>query len=113
MYVILSISTQSTNVERSFIISYFEDSWVLPKPFILVEENGYVGMCMHLSMANIAYQSIQLASTDIDFISSSWEEFGQFSFPIWASKSNLTLDSLDMVLPSEKEILESMVKHAS
>jgi hypothetical protein len=41
VYVISLVSIDSTTIECSSKMSYFEYSWVVPNPSILVEENIY------------------------------------------------------------------------
>ena len=79
------------------------DPWVLPTPHELE---------VPLSAVEVAYQAITQATVDpfLDplIVSNDLEEV---YFPAWAENSLHSIDSLDMVLPSDEAILEAMSGH--
>jgi hypothetical protein len=95
-------------VECFFITSYFEDPWVLPNPSILVEENEHAVMSMPFSIQEDFLLGHSNDLNDNDHASSRIEEYNQNTSPMRTFESCLALDSLDMVFPSNKSILEAM-----
>jgi hypothetical protein len=52
----------------SFKTSYFHDPWTLPSPSASMEGIGHLGMAMPLSVAEVAYNIVQQASTNPDLL---------------------------------------------
>lgn len=65
-------------------------------------------MTYPISTIEIAYQSI-VDSTDSNPILVSTEDVDDDVAPVWKIDSTLVMDFLDIVLPYEEEILESMI----
>jgi hypothetical protein len=63
-----------------------------------------------LSVAEVAYQAIQQATTDPDQTPTITEEDDLFPEPIWAQNSSNSQDCLDIILPSYEAIIEAMVR---
>jgi hypothetical protein len=64
------------------------------------------GMAMPLSMAEVAYSIVQQASIDPDLTPA--QELDPVLDPIWDQGSLTDTDSLDLVFPSDEEIIEAM-----
>jgi hypothetical protein len=90
----------------SFRTTYFTDPWILPSPSSMMEGAGHPGMSMPLFVAKVAYSLVQQDSADIDPTPA--QELDPTLEPIWAQGSLADTDSLDLVLPSNKEIIEAM-----
>jgi hypothetical protein len=90
----------------SFRTTYFNDPWILPPPSAMMEGIGYRGMSMPLSVAEVEYSLVQQASTDPDPTPA--QELDLILEPIWAQGSLIDTDSLDLVFPSDEEIMEAM-----
>jgi hypothetical protein len=63
-----------------------------------------------LSVAEIAYRAIQQATTDTDQTPTVTEEEDIFPNPIWAQNYSISQDCLSIILPSDEEIIEVMVR---
>jgi hypothetical protein len=72
----------------------------------MMDETGHSGMSMPLSAAEVAYSLVQQASTNPDLTPA--QELDPLPEPIWAQGSLATTDSLDLVLPSDEEVIEAM-----
>jgi hypothetical protein len=90
----------------SFRTTYFEDPWILPSPSAMMDETRHSGMSMPLSAAEVSYSLVQQASTNPDLTPA--QELDPLLEPIWVQGSLATIDSLDLVLPSDKEVIEAM-----
>jgi hypothetical protein len=90
----------------SFCTTYFQDLWILPSPSTTMDATGHSGMSMPLSAAEVAYSLVQQASATPDPIPT--QELDPLLEPIWAQDSLANTDSLDLVLPSDKAIIEAM-----
>jgi hypothetical protein len=90
----------------SFPVTYFEDPWILPSPSTTMDETGHPGMSMPLSAAEVAYSLVQQASTNTDLTPA--QKLDPLLEPIWAQGSLANTDSLDLVLPSDKAVIEEM-----
>jgi hypothetical protein len=90
----------------SFRTTYFEDPWILPSSSATMDETGHSSMSMPLSDAEVAYSLVQQASTNPDPALA--QESDPLPEPIWAKDSLATTDSLDLVLPSDKAVIEAM-----
>jgi hypothetical protein len=75
-------------------------------PIALMEGIGNLGMAIPLSVAEVAYNIVQQASTNPDLAPS--QELYPILEPIWAQDSLTTQDPLDLVFPSDEVILEEM-----
>jgi hypothetical protein len=71
-----------------------------------MEGTGNPGMAMPLSMIEVAYIIFQQASVDPDLTPA--QELDPVLEPIWAQGSLTTTDSLDLVFPSDEEIIEAL-----
>jgi hypothetical protein len=71
-----------------------------------MEGTGHHGMAMPLSMTEVAYSIVQQASTDLDPTPA--QELDPILEPIWAQGSPATTDSLDLVFPSNEEIIKAL-----
>jgi hypothetical protein len=87
-------------------MNYFDDPWILPSPSAMMDETGHSGMSMPLSAAEVAYSLVQQASVNIDPTPA--QELDPLLEPIWAQGSLTNIDSLDLVLPSDKAVIKAM-----
>ena len=71
-----------------------------------MDATGHAGMSTPLSAAEVAYSSVQQTSATPDLIPA--PELDPLLEPIWAQNSLVDTDSLDLVLPSDKAIIEAM-----
>jgi hypothetical protein len=90
----------------SLRMTYFIDPWILPSPSTTMEEIGHPSMSMPLSAAEVAHSLVQQASTNID--PTPTQELDPLLEPIWAQGSLADTDLLDLVLPSNKAVIEAM-----
>jgi hypothetical protein len=90
----------------SFRTTYFEHLWILPFPSATMDETGHSGMSMPLSAAEVAYSLVHQASATPDPTPA--QDLGPLPEPIWAQGSLATIDSLDLVLPSDEVVIEAM-----
>jgi hypothetical protein len=90
----------------SFRTTYFTDPWILPSPSDTMEATGHAGMSSPLSAAEVAYSTVQQTSATPDPIPA--PELDPLFEPIWAQNSLVDTDSLDLVLPSDKAIIQAM-----
>jgi hypothetical protein len=90
----------------SFRTTYFEDPWIIPSPSATMDETGHSGMSMLLSVIEVAYSLVQqdLANSDL----TPAQELDPLLEPIWAQGSLANVNSLDLVLPSNKAVIEAM-----
>jgi hypothetical protein len=89
-----------------FCMTYFTDPWILPSPLATVEGIGHSGMSMPLFATDIVYSLVQQASANTDPTPA--QDFDPLLEPIWAQGSLTDTDSLDLVLPSDEAVIESM-----
>jgi hypothetical protein len=87
-------------------MTYFNDLWILPSPSATMEGTRHPDMSMPFSVAEFVYSLVQQASVDTDPTLS--QELDPLIEPIWAQGSLADIDSLDLVLPSDEEIIEAM-----
>jgi hypothetical protein len=71
-----------------------------------MEGTGHHGMSMPLSVAKVVYSLVHQDFTDPD--PTPTQELDPILEPIWAQGSLTDTDSLDLVLPSDEEIIEAM-----
>jgi hypothetical protein len=90
----------------SFRTTYFEDPWILPSPSATMDETGHSGMSMPLSVTEVAYSLVQQDSVHTDPTPA--QELDPLLEPIWAQGSLANIDSLDLVFPSNKVVIEAM-----
>jgi hypothetical protein len=90
----------------SFCTTYFEDPWILPSPSATIDETGHPGMSMPLSDDEVAYSLAQHASANSDLTPA--QDLDPLLEPIWAQGSLANTDSLDLVLPFDKVVIEAM-----
>jgi hypothetical protein len=90
----------------SFRTTYFQDPWTLPSPSDTMDATGHAGMYTPLSVAEVAYSSVQQTSATPDLILA--PELDPLLEPIWAQNSLVDIDSLDSVLPYDEAIIEAM-----
>jgi hypothetical protein len=67
---------------------------------------GTLDMSMPLSATEVAYSLVQQASTNPDLTPT--QELDPILEPIWAQGSLANVDSLELVLPSDKAIIKAM-----
>jgi hypothetical protein len=67
---------------------------------------GQLGMSMPLSIAEVAYSLVQQASANTDPTPA--QDLDLLLEPIWAQGSLADTDSLDLVFPSDKAVIEAM-----
>jgi hypothetical protein len=87
-------------------MTYFTDPWILPSPSAMMEGTGHPGMSMPLSATEVGYFLVQQASANPDPTPA--QEFDPLLKPIWAQGSLANTDSLDLVFPSDEEVIEAM-----
>jgi hypothetical protein len=90
----------------SFHTTYFNDLWTLPSPSTMMEGTKNHGMDMPVFAVEVAYSIIQRASADLDPTLA--QELDRVLEPIWAQGSLADTYSLELVLPSDKVIIEAM-----
>jgi hypothetical protein len=90
----------------SFCTTYFEDPWILPSPSAMMDETRHYSMSMPLSTAEVMYSLVQQASTNPDPTPA--PELDPLLEPIWAQGFLATIDSLDLVFPSDEAVIEAM-----
>jgi hypothetical protein len=90
----------------SFHTSYFIDPWILPSPSATMNRIGHLGMSIPLSTAKVVYSLVQQASANTDPTLA--KELDPLLEPIWAQGSLTDTDSLDLVLPYDKAVIEAM-----
>jgi hypothetical protein len=88
----------------SFRTTYFQDPWILPSPSATVDETGHTVMSMPLSTAEVAYSLVQQALATPDPAPA--QDLDPPLESIWAQGSLASIDSLDLVLPSDEAIIE-------
>jgi hypothetical protein len=71
----------------------------------MMEGTRHLGMSMPLSVAEVAYSFVQQASADTN--PTLTQELDLPLEPIWAQGSLTDTDSLDLVLPSDEEVIEA------
>jgi hypothetical protein len=71
-----------------------------------MDATGHAGMSTPLSAAEVAYSLVQQTSATPDPIPA--PELDSLLEPIWAQDSLVNTDSLDLVLPSDEDIIEAM-----
>jgi hypothetical protein len=81
-------------------MTYFEDPWILPSPSAMMDETRHSGMSMPLSTAEVEYSLVQQASANPD--PTPTQDLDSLVEPIWAQGSLATINSLDLVFPSDK-----------
>ena len=91
----------------SFHTTYFQDLWTLPSPSDMMDATGHAGMSTPLSVAEVAYSLVQQDSANPDPTPA--QELDPPLEPIWAQGSLANTDSLDLVLPSDKAVIEAMI----
>ena len=72
----------------------------------MMDETGHSDMSMPFSAAEVVYSLVQQASTTPDPTPA--QELDPLLEPIWAQGSLSTINSLDLVLPSDKAVIEAM-----
>jgi hypothetical protein len=90
----------------SFHSTYFNDLWILPCPSAMMDGTGHSGMSMPLSATEVGYSLVQQDSSNTDPTPS--QELDLLIEPMWAEGSLADTDSLDLVLPSDEEVIEAM-----
>jgi hypothetical protein len=90
----------------SFRTTYFQDPWILPSLSDTMDVTGHAGMSTPLSAAEVAYSLVQQNLATLDPIPT--QELDPLFEPIWAQDSLIDTDSLDLVFPSDKAIIEAM-----
>jgi hypothetical protein len=90
----------------SFRMTYFNDLWILPSPSTTMEGTGHHGMFMPLSVVEAVYSLVQQASVDTDPTPA--QELDPIPYTIWAQGSLADTNSLDLVFPLEKAVIEAM-----
>jgi hypothetical protein len=90
----------------SFRTTCFTDPLTLPSPSTSMEGTWNRGMSIPLSMEEFAYSIFQQDSTDPDPNPAS--ELDPILKTIWVQGSLVTTNSLDLVFPSNKAILEAL-----
>jgi hypothetical protein len=90
----------------SFRMTYFNDPWILPSPLATMEGTGHPSMSMPLFATEVAYSLVQQASADTDPTPA--QELDPILEPIWAQGSLTDTYLLDLVLPSDEEVIEAM-----
>jgi hypothetical protein len=71
-----------------------------------MDETRHPGMSIPLSSAEVAYSLVQQASANTDLTPA--QKLDPLLKPIWAEGSLANIDSLDLVLPSNEAVIESM-----
>jgi hypothetical protein len=89
-----------------FRTTHFYDLWILPSPSSTMEGAGNHGMAMPLCAAKVAYSIVQQDFVDPDPTPA--QELDLVLEPIWAQGSLVDTDSLDLVFPLDKVIIEAM-----
>jgi hypothetical protein len=90
----------------SFRTTYFQYPWTLPSPSDMMDATGHACMSTPLSATKVAYSLVQQTSATPDPIPA--PELDALLEPIWAQDSLVNIDSLDLVLPSDKAMIEAM-----
>jgi hypothetical protein len=72
----------------------------------MMDAMGHAGMSTPLLAAEVAYSLVQQTSATPDPTPA--QELDPLPEPIWAQGSLATTDSLDLVLPSDKVVIEAM-----
>jgi hypothetical protein len=90
----------------SFYMTYFNDLWTLPSTSAMMEGTGHHGMEIPLYATEVAYSIVHQASTNPDLTPA--HKLDLVLEPIWAQGSPATIDSLDLVLPSNDVIIEAL-----
>ena len=72
----------------------------------MMDETGHLGMSMPLSATEVVYSLVQQALANTDPTSA--QELDPLVEPIWAQGSLTYIDSLDLVLPSDKAVIKAM-----
>jgi hypothetical protein len=90
----------------SFRMTYFDDPWILPSPSAMMDEKGHSSMSMPLSATEVVYSLVQQDSTNPNPTPA--QELDPLLEPIWDQGSLANVDSLDLVLPSDKAVIKAM-----
>jgi hypothetical protein len=90
----------------SFCMTYFEDPWILPFPSAMMDETGHSSMSMPLLATEVAYSLVQQYLVNPD--PTPTQELDPLLEPIWDLGSLANIDSLELVLRSDKAIIEAM-----
>ena len=59
VYALTHVAREQGFLERSFKKTYLSDPWTLPKSVTLVNKEGTTGIASPLSIAEVAYRTIQ------------------------------------------------------
>ena len=101
-------SSRGPSRKEFFRTHYFSDPWTLPSSTTTLDGGLVGGIEFPMSIAELSYQSI-VNSTDNHPTPFSQEELDGDVALAWTLDSTSALDCLDIVLPSEEEILEAMM----
>jgi hypothetical protein len=90
----------------SFQMSYFNDPWTILSPSASIEGTRHPGMAIPLFAAEVAYIIVKQALARPDLTPP--QELVLVLEPIWARGFLSTQDPLELVFPSDEEILEAL-----
>jgi hypothetical protein len=90
----------------SFCTTYFDDPWILPSPSAMMDGTGHPNMSMLLTAAKVAYSLVQQTSTNTYLTPA--QELDPLLEPIWVEVSLASINSLDLVFPSDEVVIEAM-----
>lgn len=107
VFTISQIANRNESRETNFRTQYHNDSWTLPDPNASTSGKGFTGMAFPLSAAEIAYLDI---TVDHGQDPPERVELDQYDSPAWHLDNPTTIDSLDLILPSDEAIMEAMTE---
>jgi hypothetical protein len=90
----------------SFRTTYFNDPWIFPSPFSMMEGIGHPSMSMPLSAAEVAYSLVEQDLVDTDPTPA--QELDPPLETIWVQGSLTNTNSLDLVFPFDEAVIEAM-----
>jgi hypothetical protein len=108
IYAITHVAGDQDFLERSFKTTYLSDPWTLPKSVTLVNEEGTIRIASPLSIAEVAYRTVQEQSVGECSSHLEEEERNIYPFPMLSIYSSTGSDPLDTDLFTDETLMEVM-----
>ena len=108
IYALTQVTRDQGILQRSFKTNYLSDPWTLPKSDTLVDEEGMKGMVSPLSIAEVAYWTMQEKSVDECSSNMAEEDRNIYPMPVLSMSSSIGSDPFDIELFIDETIMEVM-----